>query len=302
MSTFRVRPLREDLPFGACVQGLTVPMLHDEGVRRELRALFRDRGLVHFEDVEPSNRTQLAISRVFGPIKLYAATTQGLANPAELGVAELAEEPESAPVVEIDGERLIGWMPWHFDQCYAAKPNRARVLRCLNAPPVGGLTGFLDGVELYQSISPDLRARIELVSIRYTLDMSLTNLRFGVPDRFRVIRANSGDHRGPHDGPLPGAVHPAVRTCTEGRKMLHVSPWMAAGIDGQDNARGRRLLEAVSQELSRLAQSIAYFHQWRPTDMLLWDNLRMVHSVSGCDPAFRRVMYRTTIEDEEEIA
>ena len=81
--------------------------------------------------------------------------------------------------------------------------------------------------------------------------------------------------------------------------MLHVSPWMASGIHGENDIQANDLLEAVSQEISHLGRTCAYFHQWRPTDMLIWDNLRMLHSVTGCDPAFRRIMYRSTIKDED---
>jgi taurine dioxygenase len=73
---------------------------------------------------------------------------------------------------------------------------------------------------------------------------------------------------------------------------------MAVGIEGQEDPEGDALLEAVSQEIRRLGQSIAYFHPWKPTDMLIWDNWRMIHSVTGCDPPHRRSIYRSTIKGD----
>ena len=42
----------------------------------------------------------------------------------------------------------------------------------------------------------------------------------------------------------------------------------------------------------------AYWHQWEPTDMVIWDNTRMLHAVEGCDPKYERRMQRTTIKGD----
>ena len=44
-----------------------------------------------------------------------------------------------------------------------------------------------------------------------------------------------------------------------------------------------------------LAHATPYFHQWQPTELMAWDNWRMLHSVSGTSPQNRRRMQRTTI-------
>jgi taurine dioxygenase len=56
------------------------------------------------------------------------------------------------------------------------------------------------------------------------------------------------------------------------------------------------LLEAVCREINAKAQP--YHHQWKLTDMLIWDNWRMLHSVTGADPKFERRMQRTTIKGD----
>ncbi len=96
----------------------------------------------------------------------------------------------------------------------------------------------------------------------------------------------------------PRAFHPAVWTRDDGKKVLHVSPWMALGIQGQENEEGDALLEAVCQAINALAQECAYLHQWNLTDMVIWDNWRVLHGVSGMDPAYPRRMQRTTIKGD----
>jgi taurine dioxygenase len=44
-----------------------------------------------------------------------------------------------------------------------------------------------------------------------------------------------------------------------------------------------------------IAKIHPYFHSWKPDHMVIWDNWRMLHSVSGMDPKYERRMQRTTI-------
>jgi taurine dioxygenase len=44
------------------------------------------------------------------------------------GVITIRTDPKAC-IVEIDGERLMNWQPWHFDHSYNNELNRAGVLR-----------------------------------------------------------------------------------------------------------------------------------------------------------------------------
>ena len=79
-----------------------------------------------------------------------------------------------------NGQRLARFSPWHFDHCYNDELNRAGILRSPVIAPVGGRTGFMDGIELYRQFPKDLRDKIERLKIIYTLDTRLTKMRFGV--------------------------------------------------------------------------------------------------------------------------
>jgi taurine dioxygenase len=41
-----------------------------------------------------------------------------------------------------------------------------------------------------------------------------------------------------------------------------------------------------------------YFHQWQGTEMVIWDNSRMLHRGMGCLAGEKRVMHRTTIKGD----
>jgi taurine dioxygenase len=293
-----IEPLTHDLRFGSRVKGLVRPLLLDAGVRERLCTLFEERGLIVFEDIEPSAEMHVALSNVFGPLKDHAvAAVARVDQNAMPGVIDMDRRPDDSAIVEIDGQAMIGWLPWHFDHCYNDELNRAGVLRAIETPPEGGLTCFCDGIDLYQKLSPDLREKIEGRGVLYRLNLLYEQMRFGLPESFRKLHTPAKQHEITESSQaLPRAVHPAVWVRKSGEKVLHVSPWMALGIEGEETAAGDALLSAVCQEINR--NTGVYRHQWRPTDMVIWDNWRMLHSVTGADPRYPRRMQRTTIKGD----
>jgi len=297
MSEITVRPIRDDLSFGARVGGVTADGLRDAGLRAQITDAFEEFGLLIFEDVEPTPQMQVSLSKVFGPLKDHPSQAVPRAGGDEmLGVIEMRHEPEQQGTIRLGDQVLSSWLPWHFDHCYNDQLNRAGVLRAVEVAPEGGLTGFVDGIALYDAISPELRDQIEGATVIYAMDVIMETLRFGRPDGFVDVEPASSavDVMAEYEG-RPRALHPAVWTRSSGQKVLHVSGWMAKGIEGREGPEGDALLAAVCDEIVEAAKDLSYFHQWRPTDMLICDNWRMLHSVSGMRPEYTRTMHRTTI-------
>ena len=287
-------PLRADLPFGTRIDGLAFDDLRDEGLRARIREAFERTGMVLFEGVEPSNRMQVGLSLVFGPLKDHPVDAVDRIDEIQ-GAIEISADPATCDIVEIDGKPYSSWLPWHFDHCYNNELNRAGVLRMVQGTPNGGQTCFADGIAIYDAMAPELREAIEHRSVIYSLDMQPDHIRFGRPENFRVLQID------PHQLAIleqakayPRAIHPAVWTRPTGEKVLHLSPWMAEGIEGREDAEGDALLHEVAEEVNRLAESCCYVHDWKPTDMLIWDNWRMLHRVTGCTPPHPRAIQRTT--------
>lgn len=303
MTGIKVRNLRDDLNFGSVVEGVTWDNLHDHDVRAELNRVFEDRGVIVFKDMDPTAKMQVELSKVFGPLKDHPtkATTRTAEDEAA-GVIDMHYVPKSGNtvggLVEVEGQVLARYSPWHFDHCYNDELNYAGVLRAPINPPEGGRTGFMDGVELYQQFPKDLRDRIEGLNIIYTLDTRPTKMRFGV--NFKALNDPEETQALLKEVAIfPRAMHPAVWTRKQGEKVLHVGPWMAVGVEHHEDAAGEALFEEVCQEINRLGEgSAAYWHQWEPTDMVIWDNWRMVHAVEGVDAKYERRTIRSTIKGD----
>ena len=300
MALTNVRPLQDGLPFGIRIAGLTRQQAGDPAVKQEVARLFEQAGVIVFEDVEPSDEMQLAISAMIGPLKEHPVKSLSRVDADTMpGVIRIAVTPEHGGIVELGGKALSHWLPWHFDHCYNNELNRAAVLRAIDIAQDGGITGFADGVAIYNAFPNELLAKIEGREIAYTLSTNYDQMRFGIPADMRIVRPKPmGEAFMKQAAAMPRALHPAVWTRATGEKVLHVSPYMAQGIVGAEDPAGEALMEEVCQTVNRLADACSYHHRWKPTDMLVWDNWRMLHSVSGSNPAECRTMHRTTIRGD----
>ena len=297
MSDVTIEPIRPDLPFGSRVGGVDLEVLEDPLVRGRLVEAFDERGLLVFEGVDPTPQVQVAISTVFGPLKDHpSSATPRVGGEGMVGVIEIRHEPGEGGVVSFGGRELSQWLPWHFDHCYNDQLNRAGVLRSVTIPPDGGMTGFVDGIALYDAVDPQVRARVEGRTVRYAMDVILANLRYGRPEGFVEVRqsAQAGDVMAEY-ADRPFALHPAVWTRPTGEKVLHVSPWMAKGVVGLDDAEADALLTEVCDEIVGAPPTPSAPPGWPPPARVIGDTGGVLPRVRAWDPRHSRCMHRTTI-------
>jgi taurine dioxygenase len=295
MSSIKVKPLREDLPFGARVSGLTPDNIHDPAIRKQLNDVFWDRGMIVFENVEQTAKMQVDISEVFGPLKEHPVKMVERMDGEHLpGVITIRTDPNSG-CVEIDGKKLLTWQPWHFDHSYNNELNRAGVLRAQTIAPDGGMTGFVDGIQLYKDLPENIRKKLEDLTVIYTLDLDYSRQPYGLPKSFKEI-SGKGAALAEAAKQLPRALHPAVWTRKTGEKVAHISPYGARGFVGKTQEENDALFPEIWDAVEKAITP--FFHQWSAGDMVIWDNWRMLHMATGCDPSYDRIMHRTTIKGD----
>ena len=300
MTELDVRPLVEGRDFGVRIRGITLDETKNPGIRDQVNGLFHKHGMILFEEVEPTGAMHVALSDIFGPLKDHPSKAVPRVDQDGMpGVIDMETKANEEGTLSVNGRTVISWLPWHFDHAYNNELNRAGVLRAIDIPPEGGLTGFVDGVELYDRLSPELRARIESANILYRMNVVMEDFHFGAPSDYTVLSERPGT-KAVMDAAIgvPRAVHPAVWTRETGEKVLHLSPWMAEGIEGNETPEGNALVDSVAREIFSLGEDLAYWHKWSTTDMLIWDNWRVLHAVSGHDPRYKRRMQRTTIKGD----
>ena len=148
MAMVTISELDEAVPFGARISGATFAALEDETNRARINAAFIERGVIVFEDVEPSSQMHIAISNVFGPLKEHPVSNVERVDEQTMPRVIVISGKGKGPMVEVGGKPLVTWQPWHFDHCYNDELNRAGVLRAVVPAKDDGLTGFADGIQI----------------------------------------------------------------------------------------------------------------------------------------------------------
>ena len=90
--------------------------------------------------------------------------------------------------------------------------------------------------------------------------------------------------------------HPAVRPHpSDGTPVLYVNPTHVRCFEGMKPADSVALVLELTGKATR--RDAVYHHDWRPGDLLMWDEHGTMHRGEGAyDPAERRVMLRAIVQ------
>jgi taurine dioxygenase len=97
-----------------------------------------------------------------------------------------------------------------------------------------------------------------------------------------------------------GAHHPLIRTePNTGRKALFLGRRPNAYVLGLEVPESDALLDALWAHATQPRFTLC--HRWEVGDLLMWNNLSVLHRRDPFDPKTRRVMHRSQIKGNERI-
>ena len=294
MANFTLSALPGQELYGTMVTGLDPESIGQPETREALLDIWRERGLVIFRGIAGGMDTQIRLSEIYGEPEVHPMMTGTDIKTEHKALAPIEFEREKGNIYLVNGEELGGFLPWHFDGAYVDRINHGGILRPDVLPKCGGKTGFIDQIAAYRLLPKELQARIEGLNVLYAYQPDLTKAKFGVSAE-KLVQMSELFRKGmDHPSVQQRAIHPLVYEQSDtGKKILHVSPWFAEGIEGMENEEGDALLRDIIAHVLR--PELMYFHEWQPDDMVLWDNWRMLHCSTGVPPNETRIMRRTTI-------
>lgn len=216
-------------------------------------------------------------------------------GPNPYGTAFLPEHPELNVIsnVKLNGRPIgglgAGEAVWHADMTYLERPPKASILHALEVPPSGGDTYFANMIAAYEALPANLKQAIDgKQAIHDAAHNSTGQLRRGYSE--------TGDVR-----ETPGARHPlAVTHPASGRKALFLGRRPHAYILGLPVDESEALLDALWEHIDNPA--FVYRHKWKVGDILMWQNLWVLHRRDPFDDSARRIMHRSQIKGSEAIA
>jgi len=281
---------------GAEVRGLDLSREVTQADREALNRAWLDAGILLFRGIGDSPEKQLMLSRVFGELEVHPIENIRVEGYPELIWLSNRKSSQTAPVYHYDGKATVGRIPWHTDLVYTTTPNRGALLRMLEMPAEGGETGWIDTAAAYDALPEATRARIENLKARFSFIADPREMLFGRPDVTRPDESTLEQEKAFYPD-FPDTVHPLVWVHpVSGRKALCVSPLHLREVLGMEAAEGNALLEEMVAHATR--EEFSYVHRWEVNDMVLWDNLRTMHSAFGNPPEASRLVHRTTLKNE----
>ena len=254
-----------------------------------IEAAWRERLVVVFHGQDLSDPQLMAFSRNFGDLDPPGPNPYGEPFNKEYPeinvISNIVENGK--PIGNLgDGEAV-----WHADMTYVDVPPKAAMLHALEVPPpeAGGNTYFANMFAAYESLPADLKAAADgKTAVHDASRNSAGMLRKGYKE-VTDVRETVGAH------------HPLIRTEPgTGRKALFLGRRPNAYLLGLSLAESEELLDALWAHATQ--PRFAMCHRWKVGDLLMWNNLGVLHRRDPFDPKTRRVMHRSQIRGNERIA
>ncbi len=229
-------------------------------------------GVLVFRGQHLGEAEQLAFTRTLGESDITHLTAMMQARFAEPEQAPFHRGADPDVMYFTDGPDFHdtgfaddgkGFGCFHADLSYRVEPLQYTLLSALAVTAVGGETEFVDTVAALADLGPG---------------------------RARALAGRTAQHvREEHrSGRVHRAAHPAVvRNPHAPVDGLYINRSFTRAIEGLDDGALGDLLDHVEQHPAR------YRHRWAVGDVVLWDNLRVLHRRCGYPPGQNRIMRRT---------
>jgi len=278
-----------DSVLGAEVTGVDLAKPVSQTDVEDIEAAWRERLVVVFHGQTLSDPQLIAFSKNFGELDPPGANPYGEPfnkEHPELNVISNVRE-NGKPIGNLgDGEAV-----WHADMTYVDVPPKAALLHALEVPPpeAGGNTYFANMFAAYDALPPELKRAAEgKIAVHDASRNSAGMLRKGYSE-VTDVRQTVGAH------------HPLVRIDPKtGRRALFLGRRPNAYVLGLTVPESEALLDALWDHATQ--PRFAMCHEWQIGDLLMWNNLSVLHRRDPFDSKTRRVMHRSQIRGNERIA
>ncbi len=249
-------------------------------LRDEIRALLVQRGVLIVRDVAMTDQQQREFTATLGDLRLGSVSKEGDEGLMKVSL-DKARNPEYA-------DFFPGTMFWHMDGTYDATPPFATVLRPIVIAPQGGQTEFANTYAAFEALPAEQRAYLETLQVVHSMQAAMFHA-CPEADVAQIQRWCS----------YPTRTQPLVWQHKSGRKSLALST-SCSHIVGMHPAESHALLQDLMRHATQ--PQFVYSHQWRPNDLLMWDNTGTMHRGRPYDPASGRLMHRFTLNGEESLS
>ena len=264
---------------GAEVRGVDITQPMSEVEFGEIYRAFLDNGILLLRDQNCRREDHIEFSRRFGELDNHDALPRDR-NPDfhEILMVTNARNADGSP-----GEGRYTGRQWHSDMSFTSHPSMGSLLRAVTIPDVGGDTQFANMYAAYEALSDGMKKLIaDLHGIHMSGTRKVDDAKLGAKRVNEQVRIS------------PPIAQPVVRVHPEtGRKALYLGEKVKR-FDGMTEEESKPLIDYLNRHATK--PEFVYRHQWRPGDILIWDNRCTMHQALGdFDESQLRHMERTTV-------
>ncbi|OLL19350.1 MULTISPECIES: TauD/TfdA dioxygenase family protein [unclassified Rhodococcus (in: high G+C Gram-positive bacteria)] len=247
----------------------------DHALFEQLHALLLEHKVLFFRDQDITRAEHVALAERFGPLEDHPMVGSDPDNP---GLVRIYKDVDSPPEHYENA--------YHCDATWRQNPPMGCVLRCVETPPVGGDTVWVNMAEAYRRLPAPVKEQVAGLRARHSIEAS-----FGA--------ALPMEQRHQLHARYPDAEHPVVRTHPEtGEKILFVNAFATHLVNyhtpgnvrfGIDYAPGAgNLLQYLISQAAIPEYQVRW--RWTKNSIAIWDNRSTQHyAVQDYWPAVRKM-------------
>ena len=241
---------------GSVVTGIDLREIDDLTFAR-LRRLFFERHVLVFPAQELSPNDHVEFARRWGPITVHPR------------VPPIEGHPEIIPVYD-PSDPIAS--TWHQDQTFLDDPPTTAFLVSRALPSAGGDTMFANQHRALAELSPTMRDVLG--------GLNAVHRRVSTDAHGAIVESDR-------------AVHPIVlRHPVTGQSALFVNSDYTSGIDGMTPSESEPILQHLYRHAVR--PDFTCRVRWGLGDLVMWDNLSVMHCVVA-DATGDRLLHKVTV-------
>ena len=284
MNTFSCNPLQP--LFAAEVRDVDLSTAIDASFARSIEAAMDRYAVLVFRDQALDEAEQMDFTRALGPVDMgLLKVLQPKSRFKEAGMIDISNVDIDSRVRARDDPKQVDMLAnqlWHSDSSFKQPAAKYSLLLACVLTQERGETEFADMRAAYDALPEALadeieglvaehsafHSRMQLDDSQYTAD----DLAAFPPVQWPIVRQHPGSKR----------------------KTLFIGVH-AERIIGRPVPEGRLLLAELLDHATQ--RQFVYRHEWRPGDLVIWDNRAVLHRGRRYDLTQRRELRRSTVED-----
>jgi alpha-ketoglutarate-dependent 2,4-dichlorophenoxyacetate dioxygenase len=266
--------------FGVEVRGIgLIDVASSDSAYRATRAALEEHSILVFRKQDVTDDVQAAFSRAFGPLERVKIGSAGVGT-FYSRLHNIAADGNLVPPTHQQALNARANQLWHTDSSFKPTPALASVLSARIVPDHGGETEFASTRQAWSRLPPDIQPRLRDAIVTH----AYTNSRDQIDPGIMTLAERAAMP--------PVRWRMTWRNPTNGRTALYIASH-AYAVEGMGDTEARALLAQLIADATR--PEFTYRHQWRPGDVIMWDNRATMHRGHPWAHNQARSMVRTTI-------